>query len=280
MWTNYHTHCSFCDGKGEPLLYVQRASELNMHSIGFSSHAPLPFFRPWCMRGEQMNNYLDNIRSLKEDHRHLSIYSSLEVDYIPGLISPTEFEGKLDYTIGSIHFVDRTAEGEHWEIDNTHEVFLHGLNSIFKGNARHAISRYFELTRDMVKNGRPTIVGHLDKIKIQNREQQYFAESDGWYRDAIKTTLEAIKEAGCIVEVNTRGIYQKKSPDTYPSPWVLELMLSMGIPITINSDAHHPDHLVSHFTETASLLKRIGYKDYLVLSNGAWTPLPFDEHGI
>jgi hypothetical protein len=43
-------------------------------------------------------------------------------------------------------------------------------------------------------------------------------------------TIDALKGTDIIVEVNTRGLYQKKSLTTYPSPWVLVLLKTAGIP--------------------------------------------------
>jgi histidinol-phosphatase (PHP family) len=82
------------------------------------------------------------------------------------------------------------------------------------------------------------------------------------------------------VEVNTRGIYQKKSATTYPSPWILELLQQENIPITISSDAHHADDLVNQFESTATLLQRIGFKKIQILNEGEWKPFTFNENGI
>ena len=49
MWANFHTHSNYCDGKGLLDEYVAQAISLGMLSLGFSSHAPLPFESSWCM---------------------------------------------------------------------------------------------------------------------------------------------------------------------------------------------------------------------------------------
>src|SRR5207253_402222 len=127
-----------------------------------------------------------------------------------GKISPATFASRLDYTIGSVHFVDEFPNGSGWEIDGPYNEFLSGLEKIFHNDMKAAVTRYFELTRKMVKESAPNIVGHLDKIKIQNKEQSQFDERDNWYRTAVKDILSAIRQAGCIVEINTRGLYQGK----------------------------------------------------------------------
>ena len=280
MWSNYHTHSTYCDGK-EPLQeYITQAKALKMTSLGFSSHAPLPFSRDWSMDKNRLAEYRAAIDALAAKSGELHIYKGLEVDYIPGVISPSDFDFQLDYTIGSIHFADQFDDGTPWEIDGTHLHFQEGLDKIFKNNIRAAVSRYFELTRQMIQETPPTIVGHLDKVKIQNPENIFFQESDEWYRQEVKKTLALIKDSGVIIEVNTRGIYQKRSLTTYPSPWILEHICAMGIPITISSDAHHPKDLISQFESTASLLLKIGFKKLTILSHGEWTSLDFTEQGI
>lgn len=279
MWTNFHTHSHYCDGKGAIKDYVEAAKKAGVGSIGFSSHAPIPFPCKWCMKKEALPAYLREIESLKLTFPEIEIYKGLEIDFIPGIISPGDYKPYLDYTIGSIHFVD-SFDGKPWEIDGSHQGFREGLHSIFQNNIRAAIGRYYDLTREMILQAPPDVLGHLDKIKIQNKEDTPFAESAAWYKDEIDKTLKVIKDSRVIVEVNTRGIYQKKSVHTYPSPWILEKIHERNIPITLSSDTHHPDDLINEFQSTASLLNDIGFKKITILRGGIWKPMSFDQHGI
>lgn len=280
MWTNYHCHTSYCDGKKSVAEVVAAARSLGMKAIGLSSHAPLPFDRPWCMKAESIDSYLHDIHSLRQATRDLDVYAGLEVDFIPNKTGPHLFKERLDYTVGSVHFVDSFVGGNGWEIDSTAQVFQDGLGEIFGGDIRRAIERYFELTREMVLTSTPNIVGHLDKIKMHNGNDRYFRETEGWYEKAVHATLDVIASSGCIVEVNTRGVYQKKTTTLYPSPWVLQEMKRRSIPVTISSDAHHPDDLVNGFPDAARQLIDAGFKKIRILLQGKWTDVPFSEHGI
>jgi histidinol-phosphatase (PHP family) len=280
MWSNYHTHSNYCDGKGELTEYVEQAKSSNVVSLGFSSHAPLNFPCNWCMKANDLNDYLQTLEELKNSHFDIEIYKSLEVDYVPDSISIHEFKDRLDYTIGSIHYVDTFPDGTHWEIDGAHAHFLDGLDKIFHGDYRAAFSRYFELTREMIQTACPTIIGHVDKAKIQNAGDKFFNEHDSWYQAEVKNTIALIKKYNAIVEVNTRGLYQKKSTTTYPSPWVLELLHQQNIPVTLSSDAHHPKDLTNQFSEAATQLMEIGFKSIMMLHEGNWKPLSFNTHGI
>lgn len=280
MWTNYHTHTTFCDGKKSIAETIAAAIANKLHAVGFSSHAPLPFARPWCMKQDELGKYLSEIADARSRFDELQVFAGLEVDYIPRKLSATRFSNELDYTIGSVHFVDQFADGEYWEIDSTHLQFLKGFDQIFNSDIKSAVSRYYELTREMVRVAPPTIVGHLDKIKIQSQGVTMFDESAAWYRAAVLETLRVIRQSDAIVEVNTRGVYQKKTNHPYPSPWILTELNTMGIPVTLSSDAHHPDDLINGFTEAARLLLQAGFKKIRILSDGKWRDVGFDEHGI
>jgi histidinol-phosphatase (PHP family) len=279
MWSNYHSHNLYCDGKSPLAEYIDEARVAGVASMGFSSHAPVSFPCKWCMDKQKLPSYLREIDELKAHVKGLEIYKGLEVDFIPGVISSRDFVTMLDYTIGSIHFVD-SYEDTPWEIDNTLEVFKTGLAKIFQNNIRAAISRYYELTRQMITTAPPHIVGHLDKIKMHNLQEALFDESESWYKEEIDKTLQIIRRANVIVEVNTRGLYKKKTTNTYPSPWVLERIYEAHIPITLSSDAHHRSELVREFEPTAAQLRDIGFKKLSVLNNGIWKQVPFNENGL
>ena len=278
MWSNFHTHSHYCDGKGELSDYLATAAKSGVNLIGFSSHAPLPFPCKWCMKTDDLPRYLQEIDSAKQSFPQLQIYSGLEIDYIPHIISPLTFANRLDYTIGSIHFVE-SFNGKGWEIDNTLEVFKEGLQNIFDNNVRAAVMRYLELTREMLSFAKPDILGHMDKIKV-NAANLFFDEAEPWYREQIERTIDTIAETNTIVEVNTRGLYKKKSTTPYPSPWILEQLCGRNIRITMSSDAHHPEDLTREFESTRRLLANVGFKEVTVLKEDKWQQILLDEYGI
>lgn len=280
MWTNYHCHTGYCDGKKSIEEVVAAARSMGLIAIGLSSHAPLPFPAKWCMKGEMLDVYLKEIAGARSKSGGIQVYAGLEIDYIPGRISPYTYRNKLDYTIGSVHFVDAYPDGHGWEIDNTYDVFMDGLKTIFGGSIRQAGARYFALTREMVTTTTPDIVGHLDKFKMHNRGDHFYMEDEPWYKYEVDQTLNAIAKAGCIVEVNTRGLYQSRTDTVYPSPWILERILQRNIPVTLSSDAHHPEDLVNRFPEAAGELLSIGFKKLRILLDGRWTDVAFNENGI
>ncbi len=284
FWTNYHSHCSYCDG-AEPIeSYIRKAVSMGMHAYGVSSHGPVPYDLSWTTTKDKIDDYLADIRRLQTEwQNNIEIYAGMEIDFVPGLswwdqIGPQYRE--LDYVIGSVHLVDNFDDGRPWEVDGSHEVFREGLEQIFKGDARAAVTRYYELIRWMVMLENPDIVGHLDKIKIQNAGGKYFSETDPWYRHEIEKTLKVIANMGAIIEINTRGLYSGKTLDLYPSQWVLERIHALRIPITLNSDAHTPEEITAGFEFASQILRKIGFRKLTILRDGKWRQVSFNEDGL
>jgi histidinol-phosphatase (PHP family) len=93
-------------------------------------------------------------------------------------------------------------------------------------------------------------------------------EEEGWYKDLVWKTLKFIAdESNCIVEVNTRGMYKKRSETFFPAPHILEQIHHLKIPITLSSDAHHPKELDGYFPEAIQVIKEIGFKELVYFNN-------------
>lgn len=277
-WTNYHHHCKYCDGVGELEEHVQEAIRQNIASLGFTSHSPVPFDTTWSMKEADFDAYLRDLEAVKSKYSgRIEIYKGLEVDFLekwPGQIKSWTDRGKLDFSVGSVHFVKEFADGKPWEIDGTLELFQKGLREIFEGNVQKAINSYFDLTCQMLETDKPTILGHVDKIKMHNSKFPFFDEADSWYRERLTETLELAKKSEVIVEVNTRGIYKKRTSEPYPGIIGLQIMRELDVPICLNSDAHHPSEITKEFELTSQLLQEIGFRELMVLKEGQWCSVP------
>lgn len=273
-YSNYHTHCFFCDGKGDPEDYIKKAISLNFHSLGFSSHAPVHLPSSWTMKEENLNNYVQTIKNLKEKYKdQIEIYCGLEIDYFPGISgpdSPKFKELELDYTIGSVHFMKNEDTGEYLTVDGDEEEYARIIEVFFKGNVKAFVAEYYGLIRSMLSEHKPDIVGHLDLIRKNNKNQSYFNEKEDWYRGNVIKTLQAIKNSGVILEVNTGAIARGYLTTPYPSIWILEKCNELAIPITLNSDVHSPENLDTFFNESLGLLRDVGYRQLYFMNNNSW----------
>jgi histidinol-phosphatase (PHP family) len=273
-WFNHHTHSTFCDGSKPPLDYVKTAIEQDFSVLGFSSHAPLPFENSFALRDEKVDEYCQTIRSLSyEFSGQLEIHLSMEIDFIPGLLEDFGYWKKranLDYVIGGVHLLVPAGTGELWFIDGPRrETYDEGLKNIFGGDVRKAVRTYFDQMNLMVEGQAPDIIAHIDKIKMHNQER-FFSVNDFWYLDMFYETLELVKKKGCIVEVNTRGLYKGRSTELFPNLTALKRIKELGIPVTLSSDAHAPEDLIKEFPFALEVIKTAGIKELKVYSGGKW----------
>ena len=265
MIYNFHTHSYYDDGR-EPLEdYVKSAIDKGMTAIGFSGHAPLPFYSEWSIEQKNYPDYLAEVHRLKEQYKgRIDIYLGLETDYIPGFvedIQPMIEEGPLDYVVGSVHLVIKPGgktTDDIWFIDGPREGYIRGLQDVFGGDARAATEAYFNQQTAMVNNQRPNIIGHLDKVNMHNHGELFDPEEE-WYGKAVDRLLDAIAKHGTIVELNTRGVYRGKTENYFPETAILRKCLQREIPVMVNTDAHHPSQLDEHFDLAVKHLKAIGY---------------------
>lgn len=290
VWANFHTHCNLCDGIGNPGDYIEEAvNRHGMKILGFSSHASLPFETDWNMTKVTEEKYPLVIKQFKQEYRdRINIKLGLEIDYIPG-IAGTDMHGKkqlmgLDYSIGSVHFIERyksgAKAGEFIPIDGKDTELEEGIKDTYNGNVRKAVETYYLILQEMISRGGFDIIGHLDLIKKNNRNGKYFSEDEKWYRDIVEKTLLVVSKSGLIVEVNTGGMSRNYTDSPYPSYWILERCLKLKIPITLNSDAHSPSHLTASFQQTAKALLEIGFKELHVLEEKSWEPRSFSPFGL
>jgi histidinol-phosphatase (PHP family) len=275
---NLHTHSCYCDGTGDPVEYVISALQKDFHTLGFSSHAPVPFKNNFAIKDdEELQNYCREIRSLKEKYRgQLSVYLALELDYIEGISRDfSEFKNTcgLDYMIGSVHLVRNGKSEGLWFIDGPKvESYDEGLQNVFNGDIKYAVTTYYEQVKRMILTQKPDILGHFDKIKMHNKDR-YFREDEPWYREQVMDLLETIVQTGVIVEVNTRGIYKKRCNDLYPGLWILKEMKKKDIAITLSADAHRPEEIDGYYKETVEILREIGYDSLVCYEDGIWAEI-------
>jgi len=283
-WVNYHGHTRYCDGSAAPEEYSKEAIRLKLPAYGFSSHAPVPFATKWNMPDDKLGGYLAEIGKIKQRYSsQLQIYLGMEIDFIPGIAGRFQHmmkDTKLDFFIGSIHFVEKFSDDEYWNIDTSYELFQKGLKELFGNDFRKAAIRFWEITRQMIEEDRPTIIGHLDKIKMFNKKAHYFDEQESWYEDQVELTLKAIKKQGCIVEINTRGYYRYGQPDLYPGEWIIRKLVTENIPVIISSDAHMPEEILKGMAYTANILKKLGVKKLVALYDNRWDEYPYTENGL
>ncbi len=238
-----HNHTTRCNhAKGTVDEYVQKAIELGIDIYGFSEHAPMDFDEKYRLAFNEMQDYISDILTAKEKYKEqIDILVGYEVDYLPNHMDKRVLNAEVDYLIGSVHFINK------WGFDNPEfigEWKNRDIDSIWQ--------EYFNATTDMAKSGNFDIVGHLDLIKVF----KYMPKKD--IRLLAKDTLQAIKKADMVLEINSAGL-RKPIGEIYPSKEILQEAYELDIPITFSSDAHAIEQIGAGYELAKSLAQDVGY---------------------
>jgi histidinol-phosphatase (PHP family) len=251
MIVDLHNHTPLCNhAKGEPEEYVKQAIKNGTKYFGFSDHAPMDFDKKYRMSFEQMSGYEKEVKRLKEAYKDdIEILLAYEVDFIKEHMDDRVLNAKVDYLIGSVHFIDK------WGFDNPEFIGDYKNRDIDK-----IWQEYFDAIENLAKSGKFDIVGHLDLIKVFN----FLPKKD--VKLIAKDALKAIKKADMVVEMNMSG-FRKPTAEAYPSASLLEVIYELDIPITLSSDAHKPSEVGLYKDKLLSLAKSIGFKKCATFKN-------------
>jgi putative protease len=278
---NYHTHTHYCDGQGSIDDHATHALASGFHSLGFSSHAPLPFENNFSIKEEDLDNYSREVRNAAKRYAgKLDIYLGLEADYIPGISRDFNYWKKeygLDYLIGGVHLVKPADRDGLWFIDGSkQEIYDDGLKKLFDQDIRRAVGAYFSQVIEMLEKEKPDILAHFDKIKMHNKGR-FFSEEEEWYQQWIDKVLDAAQAIDCIVEVNTRGLYKKRSEDFFPSGAIFPKLLERDIRVLVSTDAHAAGEQDLYYRDAVTALKKAGFKELVIREGEGWKSLPISS---
>lgn len=273
--TNYHSHCSFCDGRAPFEEFVKEAIRQGFYSYGVSSHAPLPFPTQWTMEWGQMEAYLDEFKNLRQKYAdEIELYVGLEIDYLneesnPSVARFTELP--LDYRIGSVHLL-YDAAGEVVDIDCSPAVFKERVDRHFNGDVLRVVRMYFDRLFRMVELGGFDILGHADKMHYNASCYHPGLLDEPWYEALMKDYFSLVASRGYLVEINTKA-YDSLGT-FYPNSRYWELMKEYQIKILVNSDAHYPERINAGRMEALRLLQAKGFATVAELHQGSWREVP------
>lgn len=273
--TNYHSHCSFCDGRAPLEEFVKEAISQGFYSYGVSSHAPLPFPTQWTMEWEQMEAYLDEFKNLRSKYAdEIELYVGLEIDYLneesnPSVARFTELP--LDYRIGSVHLL-YDAAGEVVDIDCSPAVFKERVDRHFNGDVLGVIRMYFDRLFRMVELGGFDVLGHADKMHYNASCYHPGLLDEPWYEALMKDYFSLVASRGYLVEINTKA-YDSLGT-FYPNSRYWELMKEYQIKVLVNSDAHYPERINAGRMEALRLLQAKGFATVAELHQGSWREVP------
>jgi histidinol-phosphatase (PHP family) len=283
-----HTHTTFCDGQDTVDTICKSAYEKGFVSLGFSSHAPLSKelgIEPnWHIKNNELDNYIEAVLKAKKEWKdRLNIFLGLEIDFIDGTMGPSDSRFKnlpLDYCIGSVHYI-LPPSGNLFTVDGPLEETAAGIKEEFGGDGEAYMHAYWKAVNNMIDKGGFDILGHIDLVKKNNQNEEFFSLSSKDYLNAAKHTADKLIGTSIVVEVNTGGIIRGKTKDCYPSLPILKMMQARQIPVTINADAHRAEDLCGHYETAVQTLREAGYKSVQFFEGktnreAQWSTLPLD----
>ncbi len=251
MKIDLHNHTLRCNhATGTIDEYLHRAITYGIDIYGFSEHAPMDFDEDYRLGFEEMQIYTQEVLNAKEIYENrIDVRLGYEVDWLPGHMDERVLNAKVDYLIGSVHFINK------WGFDNPE--FIGGWQD---RDVDEIYREYFAAIKDMAQSGYFDIVGHIDLIKIF----KYFPKES--LVDIAKDALQAIKESDMTIEINSAGL-RKPIAEIYPSSELLKEAYRMDIPITFGSDAHATEDVAAGLDQAYSLAKSIGYTQAATFRN-------------
>ncbi len=254
-----HNHTPLCNhANGEMEEFILKAIEMKIDVYGFSDHAPMEFDPKYRMSFEQKPSYEAEVLRLKEKYKNeIKILLAYEVDFLENRISDEVMNTKVDYFIGSVHFIDE------WGFDNPEFIgkYKHkNIDTIWE--------EYFEAIEKLAKSSLFDIVGHIDLIKVFN----FLPKKD--IRSIVQKSLKAIKKSDMVIELNPAGL-RKPVKEQYPSKDILEVAYELDIPITFGSDAHAVKQIGFKYEDLVLLAKEIGYTKCASFDNRERTLVSF-----
>ncbi|MFL6504675.1 MAG: histidinol-phosphatase HisJ family protein [Candidatus Udaeobacter sp.] len=199
----------------------------------------------------------DEINRLREQNPDLRIRAGIELDNDP-VHSPAGRKwieknwDKLDFVLGSVHFLERT--------DQMFDSVPDGATQFERRNIDEMYADYFRRLREIIATGLVDSLAHLDLIKIHGHRPTADIGA------LVNETLELIRARNLAIELSTAG-WRKPVNELYPSDPIIELAMEIGIPFTTASDAHSHVQLGESFAKLAHKMAELGIRKVCIFEN-------------
>ena len=190
----------------------------------------------------------DEINRLRERNPDLQIRAGIELDNDP-IHSPAggkwieKHWDKLDFVLGSVHFLDRPDQMFDSVPDGAAQFEARDIDEVY--------ADYFRRVREMGASGLVDCLAHLDLIKIHGHRPTADIGT------LVNDTLEFIRARNLGIELSTAG-WRKPVNELYPGDTIIGLAMEKGIPFTTASDAHSHVQLGENFANLAHKMAELG----------------------
>lgn len=249
---SYHNHSDMSDGGSSIESMCRAAKAAGLREFGMSDHWVIPpspdtNADDWRMAPARLDEYVEKLLALKKelDCGSFTLRLGLEVDFFfenyAEVVKDLEAY-PLDYLIGSVHYSGT------FPIDHIIDEWL----PLSEEEKENICEEYWKKLEGAAQCGLYTFIGHLDLPKKFG-----LIDNAAYLPHAVKV-LDAVQKSGKAIELNTAGWF-KECAEQYPSSAMLQEACSRRIPVIVNADAHHRDHVKRNFSEGARVLKEAGF---------------------
>lgn len=283
MLADYHMHLIHDGHEGKcPYTlerieeYLRAAESRGIKEIGITDHCDrFREFRPvmehlitgpgtyeavteWLTKRfyEPLDDYVEVL--VRARQRGWPVKVALEVDYIPGAeeaLREILAVYPWDYLLGSVHFIGK------WGIDISPD------SGWPERDVDQVYEEYFGLLVQAAESGIYDVLAHPDLVKKFGHRPR--KAPIGLY----EAVADAAAKAGMAIEISTAGLRRGES-ELYPAPDFLEIFAAKGVPITLGSDAHYPEHIGADFVRTLEECGRVGYTHFTRFEERTQMPEP------
>ena len=252
MLCDYHTHTVLCHhAEGWPVEYAAAAESLGVAELGCADHSPMEEdgFDDWRMARGDLGRYVDSVEAAREAHPGLPVRLGLEVDYLDEAgdwLDELAGAARWDFLIGAVHYLPGG-----WDVDNPKWL---ALGRWEQQAVEDVWDLYFATYIRCVRSRRFDFCAHPDLVK------KFGHRPGGDLRRYYEPVVEAVADAGAILELNTAGL-RNSAGEQYPSFDFLRLLAQTGAPIVISSDAHRPGDVARDFDRALVLAREAGFRE-------------------
>ncbi|MBQ7923432.1 MAG: histidinol-phosphatase [Clostridia bacterium] len=264
IFSNFHTHSVYSDGKNTIEELVLTAIEKNFSAIGISDHSYMSFDHSYCMKKDAMTEYVHTIHTLRDKYAdQIAVFAGLELDRYS-----SRPDTELDYIIGSVHAIP-TPYGGWTSVDSDAALQQAVINKWFDGDMNQYARAYYSNVIDMAKIHRPDIVGHFDVVcKFREAENPIY---NGYALEAAAAVMESCD----LFEINTGAIARGIKSVPYPSPFIMKYLAEHKAKFILSSDCHRAALLDCWFADAVEYCRSFGVRSLVTLTKDGFT-----EYGI
>jgi histidinol-phosphatase (PHP family) len=247
LFSDYHTHPQghrvqrYTQALLQP--WADSARRLGLTDIAFTDHDRY-----------HTGIDFDEIDRLRERNPNLRIRAGIELDNDPAHSAAgrnwiEKHWHKLDFVLGSVHFLDRADQMFDSVPDGAAQFEGRNIDAIY--------ADYFRRVREISTTGLVDCLAHLDLIKIHGHR------AGGEIDSLVNETLDFIRAQNLAIELSTAG-WRKPVKELYPGGRIIELAIEKGIPFTTASDAHSHAQLGDNFPSLAQKMADFGIRQVCV----------------